>query len=82
MSPLIFIVPGLDVSGYRVYEKTRGEMVSVGEHEVCCCEVCRDTSGRSTEVVLTCPPSLPFDNMVDTNERLLRETTELSSSHV
>ena len=67
-----------------MYEKTCGEMVSVGKREVACREVCRDTRVRSTEMVLTCPPSLPFDdiNVVDTHERLLRETTELSSSHV
>ena len=64
--------------------KAGGGMVSVGKREVACCEVCRDTRVRSTEMVLTCPPSLPFDdiNVVNTNERLLRETMELSLSHV
>ena len=63
--------------------KAGGGMVSVGEREVARCEraVSRPTL---TEVVLTCPPSLPFDdiNVVNTNERLLRETMELSLSHV
>ena len=68
-----------------MYEKTGGEMVLVGKHsKVACCEVCRNTGRRMKQVMPTGTPSLLFDdiNVVDTNERLLRETTGLNSSHV
>lgn len=59
-------------------------LVSVGKREVARCEVCRNTGRRMKQVMPTGTPSPPFDdiNVVDTNERLLQEITELSSSHV